>query len=114
MKSHSYRLNNTHVLALEGDMDSTARQDMTNLFAAMPANGNEVLLDLSQVSFIDSSGIESVVHLYKRLANQACYLHLVCQAGQPREIFRMLQIDRSVPCYQSVDDYVRGLTDGTI
>ncbi|GAB3240239.1 STAS domain-containing protein [Pseudaeromonas pectinilytica] len=114
MKNQLSFLESTQVLTLEGDFDALACEELTPILERMPGCAEEVLVDMSQVHFIDSSGIGALVFLYKRLLNAGCYLHLVCKPGQPRELLRLLHIDRSVPCYGSVTDYQQGITDGTV
>ena len=114
MKQQLSTLGQTRVLTLEGELDALACDELTPVLEQMPGEYQEVLVDLSAVPFIDSSGIGALIFLYKRLADHGCYLHLVCQPGQPRELLRLLHIDRSVPCYGSVADYQQGITDGTV
>jgi anti-sigma B factor antagonist len=114
MKNQLSFLESTQVLTLEGDFDALACEELTPILERMPGSAEEVLVDMTQVHFIDSSGIGALVFLYKRLINAGCYLHLACKPGQPRELLRLLHIDRSVPCYGSVADYQQGITDGTV
>ena len=114
MKDQLSTLGQTRLLTLQGELDALACDDLTPVLEQMPGEYQDVLVDLTAVPFIDSSGIGALIFLYKRLADHGCYLHLVCQPGQPRELLRLLHIDRSVPCYSSQADYLSGITDGTL
>ncbi len=114
MKHHISALGSTCVLRLDGELDALACEELTPVLEQMPGECQEVLVDLTSVPFVDSSGIGALIFLYKRLADHGRYLHLVCKPGQPRELLRLLHIDRSVPCYSSQEDYLNGITDGTL
>jgi len=58
---------------------------------------SNVELDLSQVSFLDSSGIGAIVFLYKRLKAQERSLMIVGVQGQPQELMKLLRIDSAIP-----------------
>ncbi len=54
------------------------------LFEELAAANDDVALDVSKVTFIDSSGVGGLVFLYKRLNAKGCKLELSGLAGQPR------------------------------
>ena len=56
-----------------------------------------VIFDLTDVTFIDSSGIGAIVFLYKRLISSNCTFHLSGVQGQPRELFELLRINKAIP-----------------
>ena len=58
---------------------------------------SNVELDLSQVSFLDSSGIGAIVFLYNRLKAQERSLMIVGVQGQPQELMKLLRIDSAIP-----------------
>ena len=60
-------------------------------------NKKNVLLDLSKVSFIDSSGIGAIVFLFKRLKLRDETLIIRGVHGQPRELIELLRIDSAIP-----------------
>ncbi len=57
----------------------------------------EIYLDLSNVTFMDSSGVGALVFMLKRLkANGGSLsLHNVC--GQPQELLTLLRVDQAIP-----------------
>lgn len=58
-----------------------------------------LILDLSQVDFIDSSGIGSIVFLYKRLRAQSRELILDGVNGQPERLISSLRVDKTITTY---------------
>lgn len=57
-----------------------------------------VILDLSDADFMDSSGIGSIVFLYKRLKAQNRELLLVGLQGQPARLIQSLRVDKTIKC----------------
>ena len=67
----------------------------------------DIIVDMSAVTFIDSSGIGALVFLYKRLVAQGRDMALVGLQAQPRDMLRLLRIDKTVSTFESLDAYVR-------
>lgn len=59
-------------------------------------NKGRLILDLSGVDFIDSSGIGSIVFLYKRLKAQERDLVLSGVNGQPARLIQSLRVDKTI------------------
>lgn len=89
----------TNVINLRGEMDANGckqiRPDIENLINT--ENCSNMVLNISQVSFLDSSGIGMIVFLYKRLIAQGCLLEVYGAQGQPQELIELLRIDKVIP-----------------
>lgn len=107
MECMTYTINETQVVVLENELDAMAVTELRPLFEKLSAHGGNVLADISDVHFIDSSGIGALVFLYKRLITNGHHMALVCGPGQPHDLLEMLHIDRVIPCHESVKAYMR-------
>ncbi len=86
------------VVKLCGEMDALGCTKIrTELEQITDTKNINVSLDLSQVNFLDSSGIGAIVFLYKRLKAQGRTLIIVGVQGQPQELMKLLRIDRAIP-----------------
>ncbi len=86
------------VVKLCGEMDALGCTKIrTGLEQITDTENTNVSLDLSQVSFLDSSGISAIVFLYKRLKAQGRTLIIVGVQGQPQELIKLLRIDSAIP-----------------
>ncbi|MDF1802658.1 STAS domain-containing protein [Thalassovita sp.] len=65
----------------------------------------EVILDLSNVSFIDSSGLGAIVAAMKQLGS-ARKLHLAGLMPNVEKVFRLTRMDMVFAIHTSVDDAV--------
>ncbi|GAA4903076.1 STAS domain-containing protein [Ferrimonas pelagia] len=84
------------------DLESV-KQVRPDLDATLLPDGGIVRLDLSNVSFIDSSGVGAIIHLFKRLRSQQRELILCGVHGQPRRILQLLRVDRAIPFEESFE-----------
>ena len=90
-----------------GEVDlTTAPQLRTPLMETV--NGAEksaVIVDLSQVDFIDSAGLALLVEARKRLAPDARPLHILLTPGrQPERVLKLGRFDTIMNLAYSLDD----------
>lgn len=87
------------LVSLIGDMDATGCTDLRPSFEQLAEDVGlgDVTLDLSDVGFIDSSGIGAIVFLFKRLRSSSRCLRLINVHGQPEELIKLLRVDTAIP-----------------
>ncbi|HEY3281522.1 MAG TPA: STAS domain-containing protein [Armatimonadota bacterium] len=67
------------LLEVSGEVDlGTLPQLQRALERALSRNGNQLILDLRKVSFIDSSGVGALISAKKALLSRRGELHLIC------------------------------------
>ena len=85
-------------IQITGDFDAEATENSRSEFEDIAAGWNgDITVDLSAVDFLDSSGIGAIVFLSKRLAERDRTISLSGVSGQPKQVIKMLRIDRSLP-----------------
>jgi anti-sigma B factor antagonist len=78
-------------VAVSGELDA-AKSD--RLAVALEAfNGASTLLDLEECTFVDSSGIRTMVEAARRLANEGRTLVVCNVGGQVRELLELVELD---------------------
>lgn len=93
-------VDSTRVLQLRGDLDAKTVHHIDQDFPeSLWADDSQVAIDLSQVNFIDSSGVGLLVFLVKRLWARQRSVCLVGLHGQPARLITMLRISQTVPCF---------------
>lgn len=103
----SYQCNSDQVISLSGDFDVSSVGSARPLFEDLAVNDTDVVVDLSQVRFIDSSGIGALVFLYKRLVAQKHNMVLIGVQGQPKELLDILKITNTIRVYDNLNGYLR-------
>ena len=92
------------VVAPTGEIDlSTAPELGSSLEAAPPAT-RHVVVDLTEVSFIDSSGINVLLTGQRRLAEGGVGFRVVAPAGPVRRVFELTRLVDALGVVDSIGD----------
>lgn len=90
------------VLALRGDLDAYTRRELTDqLDAALSAATGNITLELSGVSFMDSSGLSAIVSAAKRLRERGDDLVLESPPPMITKVLEMTGVDKLVKVRRS-------------
>jgi anti-sigma B factor antagonist len=94
------------VLAPEGELDVAAVGEFRSSVADATRERSDVLLvDLSGVSFIDSSGLGALVEANERLAREGRRLAVVAPPGSAAAVLLNLTgLGRGLPVYETWQD----------
>jgi anti-sigma B factor antagonist len=93
------------VLSLVGNLDAaTAAGLKQEVVAIAEAKQTRVAVDLARLTLIDSTGVGVLISLFKRTRAQGGTVHFAGLVGQPKEIFRLLRLDRSLDLLPALDD----------
>lgn len=85
----------------EGDFDAAGTQEVRGQLEAIASKDKgDIILDLSSVNFLDSSGVGAMVFLFKRLFGKGRQLEIAGARGQPLELLEMLRVDQAIPLYK--------------
>jgi anti-sigma B factor antagonist len=85
-------------LAIDGTLDAVTAPDLRAVVDELVNEHRKaVVLELSSLRLIDSSGVGVIVSLFKRMRAQGGQVKIVGLRDQPRAIFRLLRLDRVFP-----------------
>ena len=62
-----------------------------------------LILDISELDFVDSFGLGAVVGALKRLRQRGGELALVCPSPRIRRVFEICDLDRILALHESID-----------
>jgi anti-sigma B factor antagonist len=83
------------VLKISGELDSITAPDVRATFdEVVESKPAKVVLDLSSLRVIDSSGVGAIVSLFKRLRGEGCDFNVKGVQGQPLSIFKVLRLNK--------------------
>jgi anti-sigma B factor antagonist len=95
------------VLKVKGRLDAVAAPELRpTIDKLVEERQKHVVFDLSELQMIDSSGVGAIVSLFKRLRMQQGDVKIAQLTGQPKEIFRLLRLDRAFDLYESLDEAI--------
>jgi anti-anti-sigma factor len=88
----------TTTIAVDGEWDLTELQASRAAIGAVFEGRPEcIVLDLSRLSFIDSTGLHVVVELHKRCAHQSVRLAIVRGPRAVQRIFEICKLTELLP-----------------
>lgn len=83
------------VLRIEGELDAVSVPELRHAIEQIvSAKAMNVVVDLSGLRLIDSSGVGAIVSLYKRVRTYGGEASVRGLRDQPLAIFRLLRLDR--------------------
>ena len=109
MKATSQTVDGVEIISLQGKItigsgDTQLREVITN---AVNAGKNKILLDLSGVTTIDSSGIGELVGSYTTATNRGGKLKLLHLPAKLNELLHVTQLITVFEVFDSEDEAIR-------
>lgn len=96
------------VLILKGNLDALTAPELRPTIDDLVSNRKtKVIFDLKDLKLIDSSGVGAIVSLFKRVRMLGGDVKIACLANQPKEIFRLLRLDRAFDLFETVEEAER-------
>jgi anti-anti-sigma factor len=102
------------IARLVGEIDlSNAREVGSDLTARVSNEALGVVVDLSQTTYLDSSGIQLMFELAERLERRQQRLGVAVPEDAPiRRVLKVVSLDAAVPVVTTVDEAVAKLREG--
>jgi anti-sigma B factor antagonist len=98
-------LGDIEVLTLKGNLDALTAPELRPTIDELVANRKiRVIFDLKELTLIDSSGVGAIVSLFKRVRMLGGDVKIACLTNQPKEIFRLLRLDRAFELFETVEE----------
>ncbi len=82
------------VVGLEGEIDLDRAPEVRRLLLDRVAAGKDVLVDLSAVTYIDSSGIAALIEALQTARNGGATLELVSVSEQAMRVLQLARLDK--------------------
>jgi anti-sigma B factor antagonist len=83
------------ILRIEGELDAVTSTELRPALERLLAERHaRIVVDLSDLRLIDSSGVGALVFLYKRAREYGGAVSVTGTRDQPLSIFRLLHLDR--------------------
>ncbi len=95
------------VLSITGDLDIVGAPELRKAVIQAVADGvRRLILDLSDLDFVDSVGLGVVVGALKRLRQRDGDLAVVCPVARIRRVFEICDLDRVLTMHTSIDHVI--------
>jgi len=104
-----HRISDTPVVAVTGEIDVATAPDLREHLVALESTGaTAVVVDLTNVSFIDSTALGVLVGAFRRLRNAGGVLRLVVTEPRIIKVLEITELVRVFPIFSTVDEALRG------
>lgn len=105
---NTQRNGNACTVTLDGEVDVyTAPRLKEELVSAIEDGCVNVIVDLEQVGFIDSSGLGVLVSALRRAREREGVVRIVCTRDNILKIFRITGLDKVFPVFSDVQEASR-------
>jgi anti-sigma B factor antagonist len=93
------------IIEVAGELDlNTAPALRQHIDGEVEAGAKQVAIEMSQVSFMDSTGLGMLVSVLKRLDARDGRMALVGIEGSPRKVVSITGVDERIPIVDRVED----------
>ncbi|MEE2039527.1 STAS domain-containing protein [Nocardiopsis sp. CT-R113] len=91
------------IVAIEGELDiATAADLQEHVQSAVKDHGPWLILDLSGLDFMDSSGLNVIINAYRTVRDMGGSLALAALNERVTKVVRLVGLHRQVPVHQTV------------
>ena len=96
------------VARLTGELDIAGAESTGRRIAeAVPSSARGVVVDMTDLEFIDSSGVSMLFTLARRVGSRRQELRVVAPAGRPvARVLQIVEFERAAPVHADVDSAV--------
>ncbi len=91
------------VVELGGEIDLDRAPELRNLLLDCVGRGRDVLVDLSKVTYIDSSGIASLVEALQNAGKAGTRFALVAVSAEALRVFELARLDKVFAIHPDLD-----------
>ena len=106
MKYPAHEHDRFTVLSLTGEVDLNCSPQARKQILHYLEQGKNLLVDLEQVEYIDSSGVASLVEGYQHARSRKLEFGLVGVSKAAMQVLQLARLDRVFPIKNSVKDFV--------
>jgi anti-anti-sigma factor len=93
------------VIAVGGDLDATNAAELETYVSDMRQSpGDHLVLDLTEVRFMDSAGLRALLNAHSAAARHGGSVRLAALQAMPARIVRITRVDAHLPVHATVDD----------
>jgi len=94
--------NNISVITLQGNLDAST-SSILKTFKPAAAATHSLVLDISGVDFLDSSGLGAIVGIARKQRDQGGDVLLACMNNKVRKVFEITQVFKLFDIYDDVE-----------
>jgi anti-anti-sigma factor len=91
------------IAEITGDIDISTVSGLRERLLGLANEGQSLIVDLNQVTFIDSAGLGVLVAVARRSRERGGSLNAVCSRPQTRKLLWVTGVERRIPLSDTVE-----------
>lgn len=99
-------------IRLAGELDMSNKSQLDEALEAAAEHGGPILVDLSELTFMDSTGIDAFVRAAASVRGRGCVI-LHGERGRVRRVMDIVAVEASIPNLHRVHDAVLPSQNGS-
>jgi anti-sigma B factor antagonist len=100
------------VVGVSGEVDVYAAPELRERLTELLENGQSIVVDLTEVGFLDSTGLGALVAARTSAGERGASLPLVCTHQRILKLFTITGLDGVFKIYDTIEAAAAGLSDG--
>ncbi len=104
MEVKSFQQDGVTVFQVNGEINIGTSPDLKKQFEKQPAK--KIVVDLEKVSYIDSSGLATLVEMLKKTKSQGGSLGLAGMSDKVKSLFEITKLDKLFLIFQNQQDAI--------
>lgn len=98
-----------NVVAIAGEVDLSTSPKVREALLGCISGGKGVIVDLSEVAYIDSSGVASLVEAFQTAKSKALGFALAQVSDTPMRVLKLARLDQVFVIYDTLDDAIAAM-----
>ena len=95
------------IIKFEGEVDLSCSPDARQSILSNLEENKNVLVDLAEVTYIDSSGVATLVEGYQTAKKGSLNFGLVGVSDAAMSVLKLARLDQVFPIFETTSDYER-------
>ena len=103
MEHHIKEERGSHIVTLSGEIDLENSPKARQILLDAVGRGKRVLVDLASVTYMDSSGIASLVEVFQRAKKNGAGFALLCVNPAVLRVLNLARLDKVFTIYENLE-----------
>lgn len=103
MESTTEQIGNVLKIQIKGRLVAGCAEEFKQLLMTSVKSSNQILLDLSQMNYIDSTGLGAMVFAHQEITHLGGQLKIAALQPKPRVVFDITKVYRIFDIYDDVE-----------
>lgn len=103
-----------YVVAIAGELDLHTAPQLAAELDAYALSASEVVVDLTAVSFMDSTALGAVLAATRRIRDAGGRLSLAAPGAETRKLLELVGVDRVLPVYETAERALEHLVGSVV